>query len=89
MTTCIIEPDQEFESLSAAIATAVADVTDRDPTTVGPLYRAVDPDALNTLFRSSTAEAERPQGEITFHFDDCTVTVHANDRIEVRNYDDQ
>ena len=65
---------------SIRVVETVADALDADPTELGPLYEAVDPDALDALFESP----ERFTGGcVTFAFEGCTVTVDADGWVAV------
>jgi len=70
---------------SAAVVTAVADAEGVDETDLPPLFHAIDPDALDALFDSSTEppHATGTTGSITFHYHGYDVTVTANGRVEV------
>ena len=79
-----VDPDDASEGIATSIVTAVADITGRDPTTIDPLSTVVDPDALDTLFASTLEGSRRTDGQVTFRWEGCTVTVYADDRFEVR-----
>jgi hypothetical protein len=42
-----------------------------------PLYRSVDPDALDSLFAPASTDVDRRQGELSFRCDGCSITVRA------------
>lgn len=63
---------------SHAVVRAVADADGVDPTDLPPLYAAVDPDALDAMFRGRTA------GSVTFEYTGYTVTVDASADVTVR-----
>lgn len=68
--------------LSTAVVEAVADVEDVDPCDLPePLADAIDPDALDELFR------DRPDvdGQVRFRFCGHTVTVTSDGRVRVSN----
>lgn len=72
-------PSQTFtcaddESASAAVVRAVAAFTGRDPLSMEPLYRSVDPDALDALFESPSQGA----GLVEFSFCGLRVQVTAS-----------
>ncbi|WP_435177183.1 HalOD1 output domain-containing protein [Halorussus sp. AFM4] len=78
------------ERPSEAVLAAVRAATGRDvgsaPTGdegLEPLYRAVDPDALDALFEP-TAEGVQRDGRVTFSYAGCTVTVSSDGVVEVR-----
>lgn len=78
------------ESLSDVVVRAVASVSGRkviasgdgDGEVLPPLYEAIDPDALDRLFRRS--EADRPPaGTVRFEYCDHEVTVDAAGMVTV------
>jgi len=70
---------------STAVVTAVADAEGVDETDLPPLFHAIDPDALDSLFdsRDEPPHATRTTGSISFHYHGYDVTVTANGRVEV------
>lgn len=84
------------ESVSNAVVRAVASVSNSTtassttaseragPQRLDPLYTVIDPDALDALFRSTSAEDSR-RGRVTFYYADCEVTVYGRERVEVRS----
>lgn len=63
--------------LSQAVLSAVAIREGVDETELPePLYDAIDPDALNTLFRNTT-------GHVTFCYIDYIVTVESNGTVTI------
>lgn len=60
---------------SICVVETVADALETDPTELGPLYEAVDPDALDRLFEAPHRFAS---GRVTFRFEGCNVTVDAD-----------
>jgi hypothetical protein len=77
----------EFESVSNAVATAVATVSDDDVRAIDQLYETVDPDSLNHLFASATRSRNRSNGRIEFEHHGYLLVVKANGRGHV--YDTQ
>lgn len=65
---------------SICVIETVADALETDPRELGPLYEAIDPDALDRLFESPRQFAS---GCVTFTFEGCEVTVDANGWIAV------
>lgn len=55
------------ERLSEAVVKAVADAEGVGPTDLRPLYEAVDPDALDSLFHSSD-DAQLTAGQVEFSY---------------------
>ncbi|WP_262179813.1 HalOD1 output domain-containing protein [Haloarcula laminariae] len=72
----------ESESLSDTVIRAVSAVTGLDAvpgpdadSALDPLYTAIDPDALDSLFADESA------GTVTFDYHDYTVTAHSTGRV--------
>lgn len=66
------------ESMSAAVVDAIAAADGVEPTDLEPLYEAVDPEALDDLFRTSP-------GSVTFEFNGYRVTVTSAGDVELRS----
>lgn len=60
-----------------AVIEAVAEVTDSDPLDLPPLYEAVDPDALNSLFNGSETS-----NQVRFQYAGFEVVVR-NGKVEL------
>jgi hypothetical protein len=77
------DPDQP---LSEAVITAIASESGLDVLEVadefGPLYDAIDPSALDSLFQS-TAIAERSVGSVTFEYATYRITVDQTGCVEL------
>ena len=76
------------ESVTAQMATAVAEATDREVTEIAPLGEWVDCDAIETLFAAHDHEHEL---SVSYEFEDCDVFVSNMGRIVVTpktGYDD-
>lgn len=67
---------------SEAVVEAVAAVTDRDPTTVPPLYYWVDTDALDGLLTHDGADAAA-EVHVSFGYDGVDVVVDSTGGLEV------
>lgn len=68
------------EHVSQAIVEAVADAEDVDPTELEiPLYAAVDPDALDALFRPGNHGVVRMQ----FSYHGYRITVHGDGQLHL------
>lgn len=74
------------KSLSEAVIAAVASESGLDALELadefGPLYDAIDPTALDSLFQSS-GENGRSAGSVTFEYAAYRVTVDQTGRIEL------
>ncbi|WP_135852397.1 HalOD1 output domain-containing protein [Halorussus salinus] len=68
---------------SQAVVEAVSEVTDTNLTDIGPLYSAIDPEALDKLFRRDDGRGA-PTGRVTFALDGHEVTVRSGGVVEVR-----
>lgn len=68
----------DTESASTAVMTALASVRHCEPTELDPLYRSVDPDALDRLVASGSDHLR-----VTMHIDGFEVVVTGTRRIEI------
>jgi hypothetical protein len=68
----------DTESASIAVMEALASVRHCDPTELEPLYRSVDPDALDRLVASGSAKLC-----VTMSLDGFEVVVTGDRRIEI------
>lgn len=77
--------DQEQgASLSTTIVTAIADVQDEDPTSLGfALHDYFDTDALDSLFAPKLDGTAREGGRLTFTVPGHTVTVTSDGHIVI------
>ncbi|WP_458207852.1 DUF7504 family protein [Haladaptatus sp. NG-SE-30] len=74
------------ETVSQAVIAAVATAKGVSPIKLRQqLYDIVEPDALNTLFDVKSDRSSEPDGELSFVFDGCDVTVHSDGTIAVRS----
>jgi len=64
----------EYESPSHAVISGVAAIEGVSTTELSPLYKSVDPDALNGVFDAPEAASE-PDVRVSFLFMDYEVTV--------------
>jgi hypothetical protein len=77
------------ESVSDAVIRAVSAATGHapspDPENPGacldPLYTAIDPDALNSIFDPTGTSGPTSDGEVTFRYHGYTVTVESAGRV--------
>jgi len=72
---------------SQAVVEAISEATDRSLTEIGPLYSAIDPEALDELFRGDDRRGV-PTGRVTFALDGHEVTVQSGGVVEVRAAED-
>lgn len=70
-----LEHDWDGETeLSTELVTALARVTGGDAASLEPLSAIIDPDALNRLFSSTSADNG---GELTFQYTGHTITIRS------------
>ena len=90
--TCRVSPT---ESLSAAVLAATADATGSsvvgsptgdDGDVLDPLYTAIDPDALDALFRSIVGGESRSDGVVTFVYEGCEVEARSDGIVTVTQH---
>jgi len=86
-TTHTIRADYDWTAIppSTAVIETVAVALDREPTATQPLYEAVDPDALNTLIRSTDSDPTGEEVTVSFRFAGQSVTVHGGGSVVVRS----
>lgn len=71
------------ETVTTAVTKGVAAVTDEPPDGLDPLFETIDPDALNRLYDPTDGGSNRPDGRVSFRFNDCAVSVYASGTIEI------
>jgi len=71
------------DDVSLAVVGAVATFRGIKPIDLPPLTEAVNPDALNRLFRVRANGAPRTTGSVSFRYAATEVTVHADGEIVV------
>lgn len=72
------EFDPAPESVAEILVTAVADCTETAVNELPPLYRAINPDALEALFQPSPTWTNRPaNGVLRFDYAGCVVRIAA------------
>ncbi len=64
------------ESPSVAVAEAVADHLDDDPTDLPPLFEVIDGDALDRVLQA-------PGAEVSFEYRDLRIRVVGDARVEI------
>lgn len=76
------------DSPSTVLAEAVATMTGREPDQLDPLYEAVDPAALDALFRPTAKGGHRGDGEVSFVYHGYEVAVRSCGVIAVQSAGD-
>ncbi len=69
--------------VSQQVVQAVAEEKNADPLELEPIFNAIDPESLDTLFEPTKAGSRRATGSVTFSYAECTVTVDADGSIDV------
>ena len=69
------------DSLSRAVIEAVADEEEVEPTDIPPLYTAIDPEALDSLFQSPDAGEVTMVGQARFTYHGYEVSVSADGQV--------
>lgn len=76
-----LDYDPRGVPLSQRIVERVSDAEGVDPLELDPLYTVVDPDALDSLFRTRLASSDGLGGELRFEYHDYEVRVTADGRV--------
>ena len=83
-----IEAREEYEwsatSPSDAVLETVAGLVSGGPNSFGPLYDRIDPDALDSIFRSNDTGRPADGTQVSFLLADRLVVVHGNGDVVVR-----
>ncbi|KZN24599.1 hypothetical protein A4G99_09560 [Haladaptatus sp. R4] len=75
---------QDGERPSTAVVNAIADHEDASPDEIGPrLYDAVDPDALDSLFRPRVDGQVRIGGKAVFSYRGYEITYESDGMIHI------
>ncbi|WP_436908954.1 HalOD1 output domain-containing protein [Halosimplex marinum] len=64
------------DSVSMAVVSAVAVVSETEPMELPPLYSVCDPEELETVVQPAIHGPSNNDGHVRFTFNACTVTVH-------------
>lgn len=75
------------EPVSTLVVAAVAKAAGVDTTDLEPLYDAVDPEALDELFKP-TGSTGRMINSLSFPYSGHLVTVHGDGKVAVRSPDE-
>lgn len=70
---------------STRVVEALAEAAGVDSVDLPPLYDAVDPDALDSLFAPRPDGSPRVGCRVSFRFDGYQVTVHRDGEVQVRD----
>lgn len=74
------------EKPSQTIVTLIADLKGTSPTDLTPpLYSAVDPEALDSLFHSSATNDTVTPGHVCFQYCGYEIRVESSDEITITN----
>lgn len=75
------------ESVSERVVAEVADATGTDRTALDPLYDAVDPDALDSLFAPGDISGANTPIRVTFTYSGREVVVSNGGSVSVTGHD--
>ena len=78
------EYDWTATSPSSAVIETVSRALDRAPTSFGPLYESIDPDALNTVIESTEPTDTPGATVVSFRLGAHEVAVHGSGDVVVR-----
>lgn len=82
-TTYVI---REGESVTDAVVRAVSAEIESHPTELEPLYSAIEPDALDTLFAPQVSGNRRvANGTIIFRYSDCEIRISDNREVLIKS----
>lgn len=76
--TYSLTPDQ---STSMTVVETVANAEGVEPTELRPLYSAIDPDALDSLFEGSADEEPSFLGQVQFQYHGYEVCIDESGRV--------
>ena len=76
-----VQTNSSDEDISETVVSAVADAKGVDPLDLDPLYDAIDPDALDSIFRH--AGAGSTVTKLSFEMEDCEVLVRGSGEVVV------
>lgn len=77
------------ETVSETVVYSVAEQLDADPTTLDPLYRVVDPDALNSFMGANGATLDGSLIRVSFTYCGCEVGISADGTVHVSGVDQE
>ncbi len=75
------------DSLTERIITTVAEIDGQSVDELEPLYNAINPEALESLFASRADGSSRPDGEVSFQYAGYWVTVSSEGAVEIKTDD--
>lgn len=79
----VAERSTEQASVSDEVISAVAAASGADPLDLDPLYEAIDPDALDALYRRDGRERENTPERLEFIYSGCGVVVAGDGSVSV------
>lgn len=77
------EFDSETRPPTEAVIAAVAAAKDADETALPPLFERIDPDALESLFAATSDRTGQRNGNLTFDYAGCQITVNSHGTVIV------
>ncbi len=73
----------DHDRISTAVVEALANANDVDPLELDPLYEAVDPDALDSLFSTTDGSSRTHHGKVQFTTNGYEVEVTSTGRVHL------
>lgn len=73
----------EYKSVSVALVVSLAERLETDPTTMPPLYDAIDPDLLDTLVHGSRGFGRSTTNRVVFEYANHLVTVRGDGSLTI------
>jgi len=80
--TCLVENDPAVDLLSVAVVATVASIVEEDSLGLGPLSSVIDPDALNTVVKTSSAGTRSEVG-LAFPYPGFEPGVRADSQVQI------
>lgn len=84
-----IDQSAQTSAVSDEVIAAVADATETDPLALEPLYKTVDPEALDELFATDPLGTDRSPDNVTFSYNGCDVTITGDGSVHVSQPDSE
>lgn len=76
------------ERPSMAVVKAVAAITGRPQDDLEPLFYAIDPEALDSLFQPAVEGKHRGDVDVSFTYHGFAITVHSYGIVDIRSNDE-
>lgn len=73
--SAVVEESGRNKTMSERVVSAVAEETGSDPQSLEPLYSAIEPDALDSLFEPNGFGTNRSPTRLSFTYCGCEVVI--------------